>query len=94
VAPRRIKDVAEGRECRRSSSSDYAEVEVGGVAVAGDVDEPECSPTLEDEAASVRWPGLMELGDDVGEDVVPFHDRRVDSVLVGSASHGMAGQHD
>jgi hypothetical protein len=75
------------------TSVDDSEVEISGVAVLPEVNEPQRSPALEYQAPSVLRSRAMGLGDDVSQDVVALDDGCVDSVGVGSAGDGVAGEH-
>ncbi len=89
----RLQHVGERGDCRSETSVDHGEVEIGRVAILSEMYEAECRSALEDQASTVRRPRLVQLGDDVGEDVIPFHDPSVDSVGVGLANDRVASEH-
>jgi hypothetical protein len=47
----------------------------------------------EDELPTVRRLCSVRLGDDVSKDVIPFHDRSINAVVVRSARDRKPGQH-
>jgi hypothetical protein len=47
----------------------------------------------EDELPTVRRLCSVQLGDDVSKDVIPFHDRSINAVVVRSARDRKPGQH-
>jgi hypothetical protein len=93
VTLRRGEDIAERRKSRRYRAVDNSEVEIGGVTVIGHVNEPERRSTLEHQAPSVSGHRVMKLGDDMAQDVVTLHDRRLDLILLGSAGDRVASKH-
>lgn len=85
VGPNFAQRLDEGGGSLLRGAVDHGEVQVGRVAVVGKVDEPDRGATLEDETSTVLRSGVVELGDNMGEDVVPLHDRSIDTVGVRSA---------
>lgn len=88
-----LEHLAESAGSGLCAAVDDGEVQVGGVAVVGEVDETDGGATLEDEPATVVRSGVAKLRDDMGEDVVPLHDGGVDAVGVRSTGEGVAGEH-
>jgi hypothetical protein len=89
----RLQHVDERGDCRPETAVDHGEVEIGRVAVLSEMYEAECRSALEDQAPTVRGPRPVQLGGDVGEDIIPFHDPSVDSVGVDLANDRVASEH-
>lgn len=94
VLPGRVQHVADRSDRRGGASLDDCEIQIGRVAIVADVNKPERSSALEYQTASVHGVRTMKLGDDVSQDVVPLHDRCIDSVCVGPPRNGVACEHD
>ena len=76
-----------------SAAFDDGEVQVGEVAVVGEVDEAESAAALENGRPPFSWLGVVEPRD-LDEDVGPLHNRRIDPIGIRSAGEGVAGEHD
>src|SRR5437899_2916069 len=90
----RTQHLCEGSNGRLLASTDNGEVEVGGVAVlVANMDEPQGRSTLEGQPTTIVCGAPMELSNDVGEDVVPLHDERVNLLGICFACDGVAREH-
>ena len=70
----RLQHLAEGGGRRLGAAVEDGKVQVGRVAVVGKVDETKSGAAFEDEPSAVFRSGVVKLGDDMGEFVVPLHD--------------------
>ena len=87
------KDLRDGFNCGVSGSVEDGEVEVSGVAVLTDVDETKRSATFEDKASTIFHVRPVQLRDDVSEDIIALHDRRIDTVGISTTSDLVPSEH-
>lgn len=93
MVPRCGKDLCEGLNRGNDGSIEHGEVEVGRVAVLTNVGEAKSSSALEDKTSAISHIRPVEMRDYVGENVVPLHKGRIDSIGISASSDLMPSEH-